>query len=58
MPPVTLTTWRLHGGTLRGLWEAFPATGFGENIGTSFEFSMSKGRARFADIVLWFLVRV
>lgn len=43
---------------LCGIWETFPATGFGENIGTRFLFSMEEGRARFSDIILWYQVEV
>lgn len=43
---------------LCGLWETFPAIGFGKNIGTQFLFSMESGRARFSDIILWYQVEV
>ncbi|MEM9319294.1 MAG: hypothetical protein AAGA70_09845 [Pseudomonadota bacterium] len=48
----------LVGNMTVGLWEAFPATGFGQNIGSSFFFRVSSGRARFADVILWYQVRV
>ena len=44
--------------TIHGLWEAFPATGFGQNIGRTFLFSVRTGRARFGDVVLWYQVEV
>jgi hypothetical protein len=39
-------------------WETFPATGFGQNLGTSFLFTVNAGRARFSDIILWYQVRL
>lgn len=48
----------LSGYSPLGLWETFPATGFGQNVSTSFLITVSEGRARFSDIVLWYQVRV
>jgi hypothetical protein len=44
--------------TVHGLWETFAATGFGENVGTVFQFSVSRGRVRIADVILWYQVSV
>jgi len=48
----------IAGDTLRGLWEAFPATGFGQNIGTIFRFRSISGRVRISDVVLWYQISV
>lgn len=40
------------------LWETFPATGFGNLVGTQFLFSVQRGRATFSDIVLWYQIRI
>lgn len=53
-----IETVTISGDFSRGLWEAFPATGFGQNIGTSFHFRSLSGRIRIADVVLWYQVRV
>lgn len=58
IPPETLASISLEDGILRTYWESFPAIGFGVNIGTRFSFSLSKGRARFADVILWYQVKV
>lgn len=58
VPPEPVASISLADGTLRAYWESFPATGFGVNVGTRFSFSLSKGRALFADVILWYQVRV
>jgi hypothetical protein len=40
------------------IWETFPVTGFGENIGTVFEFEVVSGRVVIQDVILWHQVRV
>ncbi len=40
------------------LWETFPATGFGTNVGTQFLFAIQRGRVTFSDIVLWYQLRI
>ena len=48
----------LNTGTVHGFWEAFPATGFGQNVATPIHFNVELGSAVFSDVILWYQVSV
>lgn len=58
-PPIEIARYTNYSAdTLVGVWETFRADQIGGVVGTTFTISVERGRARFADIVLWHQVRV
>ncbi len=58
-PPIEIARYTNYtADTLVGVWETFSADQIGGVVGTTFTISVQRGRARFADIVLWHQVRV
>lgn len=58
-PPLEITRYVGYtASTPAGMWETFEANRIGGKVGTTFTISVQRGRARFADIVLWYQVRI
>lgn len=58
-PPIQIASYvNYTANTLVGVWETFSANQIGGVVGTTFTINVLKGRARFADIILWYQVRI
>jgi hypothetical protein len=58
-PPIEIARYTNYtADTLIGAWETISAKQIGGVVGTTFTITVHRGRARFADIVLWYQVRI
>lgn len=58
-PPIEIARYTNYtANSLVGVWETFPANKIGGVVGTTFHINIERGRARFADIILWYQVRI
>lgn len=58
-PPIEIARYTNYtANTLVGVWETFSADRIGGVVGTGFTITVQRGHARFADIILWYQVRI
>ena len=58
-PPIEIARYTNHSAkTPVGVWETFRADRIGGVVGTTFDINIERGRARFADIILWYQIRI
>ena len=58
-PPIQIASYvNYSAATLVGVWETFAADKIGGVVGTTFDINIERGRARFADIILWYQIRI